>query len=370
MSENKTAPDSPDKDETGFKEVKIESSNEENKINSNGEGLQNEPKIFVNCIFCQLTINIIFTYLYIFGSIMLNCINRKVFVGYKFKFNFTYMWLQQVFCLVFFMIASKTKKFKEIAGEISINDFLKNKSSYIKCVIVYTLNNLSSFYGTRLVSNMSMFLTFRKLNLVIIYILDLSVGKKKITCLSSFCIILITLGSIINGIDKFTSDYIGIIFVLINDFFTVVYTKYTENFKKTTGLPNLKLLVYNSMLAFPLMGSFIFITGEHIGLKNYFSGKKTFEGTYTDVIIILIVSGCFVVLLNSSFFISNEKNSSLFTQILVNCKDIFVAVISYFWLKETNLSINNILGLGTAIVGALIFSFKSFCENFKAGGKK
>ena len=114
----------------------------------------------------------------------------------------------------------------------------------------------------------------------------------------------------------------------------------------------------------------IFFTGEHIGLKNYFNGEKTFEGTYNDVITILIVSGCFVVLLNSSFFISNEKNSSLFTQILVNCKDIFVSIISYFWLKETNVSISNAIGLGIAVVGALIFSFKSFCDNFKAGGKK
>ena len=368
-----TEVDSPDEDDDkALKPVKVINPNDKNitKESQQKDGLQNEPKVFINFYICQLSIQIIFTYLYLFGSIMLNCINRKVFVGYKFKFNFTYMWLQQVFCLSFFIIASKTKKFKDNAGEISLKDFLKNKKYYIQCVIVYTLNNLSSFYGTRLVSNMAMFLTFRKLNLVIIYIIDLFIGKKKITFLSSMCIILITLGSIISGVDKFTSDYLGILFVLINDLFSIIYIKQTETFKKNTGLSNLKLLVYNSVLAFPLMGSFIFLTNEHIGLQNYFSGEKTFEGTYNDVIIILIVSGCFVVLLNSSFFISNEKNSSLFTQILVNCKDIFVSLISYFWLKETNVSTSNVIGLGIAVVGALVFSFKSFYDNFKLGGKK
>ena len=342
----------------------LEIINPEDKTDKNNEELQNEPKTYLNCYICQISIGIIFTYLYLFGSIMLNVINRRVFISYKFHFNFTYMWLQQVFCLTFFSLASKTKKFKIIFGELSFKDFLKNKKSYIKCVITYILNNLTSFYGTRLVSNMAMFLTFRKLNLVIIYIIDVFISKKKITLISSLCIILITLGSIISGVDKFSTDYLGIMFVLINDFFTIIYTKQTENFKKNTGLPNVKLLVYNSFLSFFLMGMCIFITGEFSAVKKYFFENEDFD---KGVITILIISGCFVVLLNSSFFISNEKNSSLFTNILVNCKDIFVSLLSYFWLKESNLSVCNIVGLGIAIVGAFVFSFKSFCDNFKIG---
>ena len=347
--------------ESKMQRLEIMLPDEKNK----NEELQNEPKTYLNCYFFQISVGIIFTYLYLFGSIMLNVINRKVFISYKFNFNFTYMWLQQVFCLTFFSLASKTKKFKIIFGELSLNDFLKNKSSYIKCVIIYILNNLTSFYGTRLVSNMAMFLTFRKLNLVIIFIMDLFISKKKITLLSSICIILITLGSVVSGVDKFSTDYLGIFFVLVNDLFTIIYTKQTENFKKNTGLPNVKLLVYNSFLSFFLMGSCIFITGEFSSVKKYFFENDFDKG----VISILIISGCFVVLLNSSFFISNEKNSSLFTNILVNCKDIFVSLISYFWLKESNLSVCNIVGLGIAIVGAFVFSFKSFCDNFKMGKK-
>ena len=370
-SQNESKVETHEGDDKKLTTVEVVNPNDDKSLKkTNEEELQNEPKVYVNFYICQLSLGIIFTYLYLFGSIMLNCINRKVFVGYKFNFNFIYMWLQQVFCLSFFMIASKTKKFKVIAGEISLQDFLKNKKHYIYCVIVYILNNLTSFYGTRLVSNMAMFLTFRKLNLVIVYILDLCVGKKKITILSSFCILMITAGSVISGVDKFTSDYLGITFVLLNNLFSLLYIKQTENFKKKTGLPNLKLLVYTSCLAFPLMLSFIFITGEQKGLINYFNGEKIFDGSYSDVISILIVSGCLVVLLNSSFFISNEKNSSLFTQILVNCKDIFVSAISYIWLKETNVSKSNVIGLAIAIIGAFIFSIKSFCDNFIAGGKK
>ena len=63
MREIKTDRDNNWKDETESATVDVVNPNENNKIYSSGEELQNEPKVFVNCIFCQLTINIIFTYL-------------------------------------------------------------------------------------------------------------------------------------------------------------------------------------------------------------------------------------------------------------------------------------------------------------------
>ncbi len=67
--------------------------------------------------------------------------------------------------------------------------------------------------------------------------------------------------------------------------------------------------------------------------------------------------------MNSSFFISNEKNSSLFTQLLSNSKDIIVSLLSYFFLKNNALTIKIVLGLFISTSGAILISMKSICDN-------
>ena len=73
------------------------------------------------------------------------------------------------------------------------------------------------------------------------------------------------------------------------------------------------------------------------------------------------------LILNSSFFISNEKNSSLFTQLLSNSKDIFLSLLSYFFLKNNKFTGKMILGLVISTIGAFLASTKSICDNLKFG---
>jgi len=143
--------------------------------------LQQEKKKYINFIFCQMSIGILVTYLYIFMSICMNMINRILFHTYQFRFNFTILFCQQFFCLVTFVILSQTSQtYQEQAGEISFSDFTRLKSNYIKFAIVFILNNLIGFVGSQLIVNTPMFLTLRKLVLVMIYLNDIIFGKKKI----------------------------------------------------------------------------------------------------------------------------------------------------------------------------------------------
>ena len=73
---------------------------------------------------------------------------------------------------------------------------------------------------------------------------------------------------------------------------------------------------------------------------------------------------------NSSLFLSNEKNSSLFTQLLSNSKDILISFLSYFILKNNNLTIKIIIGLILSTVGAIFISMKSISENLIFGKLK
>ena len=66
-----------------------------------------------------------------------------------------------------------------------------------------------------------------------------------------------------------------------------------------------------------------------------------------------------------SFFISNEKNSSLFTAMLSNSKDIAITGISYFFLQGTKFTFCIIGGLLISTFGAVLISVKSMMDNLK-----
>ena len=348
------------------KEKLIEDDKNEKKGRSD---LQNEPQTYLNCGCFQISVGIIFTYVYILLSMSLNINNRIIYHNYKFQFNFTLMFFQQFFCMILFgYFGRKSKVFTEKTGEISFRDFYKFKFYYLSFGLIFILNILSSFYGNQLVINVSMFVTLRKLVLVMVFFIDFFFFKKQIRAFTILCILLITTGTILIGSDDFTADYFGYAVVIINNCLTIIYVKFSELFKKKTGVTNLKLLVYNSFLANPILIIANLLSGEYKKIIEYFQ-IKSFDGSYFGFCGFLVSSCVLCICLNSSFFISNEKNSSLFTQLLSNSKDIIVSLLSYFFLKDNRLSLKIIIGLFISTSGALLISMKSICENLKVDKK-
>ena len=339
---------------------------------------EEEQKIYINFYCCKLSLNIIYTLSYVSAAVFLNIINRVVFYTYHFnKYNFTFMLLQQLFCIVFFLIVShKSQLFKAKAGEISFNDFLTLKYYYFSFGIVFILNALVTIIGTQMIVNAAMFQTLRKLCLVKVYIYDLFFGYKKITAFTSICVLLVTFGGILSGIDTFSRDYLGITITMIGNIITVAYNKFTESFKRKTGVSNLKLLVYNCYLAGPVLFSLILITGEYKKLilyfneQGYLSGEDKTEGSFYGLFLSVFFSCSLVIVLNCGFFMSNESNSSLFTILLANTKDVFTSLLSYFVLAGNKFTINIALGLIISTLGAVMFSSKSICDNMITGGTK
>ena len=334
------------------------------KDNKQDTSLQQEKRRYINFFFCQMSIGILVTYMYIAMSIFMNMFNRILFHTYKFRFNFTILFLQQLFCLVTFLILSKASQaYRNKSGEINYSDYKRLRKNYITFAIVFILNNLVGFIGSQLIVNTPMFLTLRKLVLVMIYLNDIMIGKKKLSCFTSTCVLVVTFGTVMAGIEDFSADYIGYIIVIIYNVLTVTYNKMTETFKRNTGVPNLKLLVYNSYLSCPILFTLIFVTGEYKRLINYFTEEQIFEGTYFGALVYLFLFCFFCVLLILSFFISNEKNSSLFTAMLSNSKDIIITGLSFFWLKGTKFTFFIIGGLLVSTVGAVLIAVKSMLDN-------
>ena len=344
-------------------EILIENKNNNNNNETIKNGLQKEPKSYINCGCCQITIGIILTYIYIFISIFLNLNNRIIYHKYKFRNNFTLLLIQQFFSLIFFLIFSKTESFKQKTGQINFNDFSKFKYYYLSFCFIFITNMLSSFYGNQLVINVSMYVTLRKLVLVMIFFLDFFFYKKPIKFITIFCIFLITIGTILVSMDDFTTDYFGCLVVLINNTLTIIYVKFSENFKKKTGVTNLKLLVYNSFLSQPILIIAVILSKEYKKVFEYFINDTVDEIYFYQFLFFLFISCTLCVILNSSFLLSNETNSSLFTQLLSNSKDIIMSLLSYFVFKNNKITFRIIIGLIISTIGALLISMKSISEN-------
>ena len=352
--------------------VKKKFDSEQSFSHKENNDFQSEQKSYFNFGFCQLSIGIVFTYIYMICSVLLNIINRVIYHTYNFQYNYCFMFCQQFVCLILFScVGTRNETFMKQTGELSFRDFFKYKNDYLLFGFIFIMNILSSFYGNQLVINVSMFVTLRKLVLVMLFFVDFFIGKQKITFFTMFCIGLITFGTLLIGSDDFTADYLGYTVVIINNTLTIIYIKLTEGFKKKTGASNLKLLVYNSYLANPILIIAMFISGEYKKINEFFFGDvPPFEGSYFGFFTILCISCLMCLILNSSFFISNEKSSSLITQLLSNSKDIFISLLSFFFLKNNKLTFKIIFGLMISTAGALLASTKSICDNLKIGGKE
>jgi len=334
-------------------------------------------KTYLNLYCCQINIGLIFTYIYIFVSASLNVINRILFQNYNFHFNFTLSLCQQFVSLLLYTFAGRNKTFIKHAGEISFADFWKYKKHYFAFAFIFMANILFNFYGNQMVDNVNMFLSLRKLNAIALFLMDIYIGKKKFSCVTVSSIILIVGGSFVIGYDKLDSNFKGYLVVIGNNLMSLLYTKYSEVFRNWTGFSNLKLLVYNAYICNPILLAGIFITGENKRLLAYLSNnaegiEEQYHGYYGTAFF-LFLSCFFCFILTSSFFISNEKISSLMTNLLNNSRTIFISASLYFFDKSRNeLNLRMIIGLSMSTIGAIFINAENLINNliFNTGKKK
>ena len=369
MEENEKSENS----DKGMQKVEVAENENDNHKEEKPEKKESN-KTYLNLGCCKINVGLVFTYIYIFTGALLNVINRIIFYNYNFRFNFTFAFLQQKMNLFLFTcVGNHSATFIKHAGKISFSNFYQFRYHYFLFTVIFAINILINFYGNQLVKNVSMFLSLRKFNAVMLFIVDFFIGKKKIDFITILCIFLITGGSFIINSDTFSKDYLGYVVVLINNLATISSSKYSEVFRKKTGDSNLKLLIYNAYIINPLLFACIFITGEHKRLYQYFSEENSakIEGTFLGLFFYLFLSCFFSVILNSSFFISNEKTSSLMTNLLTNTKSIFISAALYLFDKKKNkLTFKMVFGLGMATVGAVFITSHSFWNNLKCNKKE
>ena len=339
------------------------------KVLSNTYKIQQEKKSYLNLYCFRLSYGIIYTYMFIGASMAINIVNRVIFLQYKFKFNFTLMLLHQIFCIFFFITLSKTSKsFVKMAGQISFSDFLLLKYQYILYSLFFIFKTVVAFLGYQLVVNIPMYVSLRKLLTGMTFVYQYFFKKKKISRLNILEVILLTIGAILTGLDDYSTDIKGYIAVFLKNTTGLINLEVSENFKKKNGVTNLKLLIYNSFLVIPILIITIFMTGEYSRLKTYLNSEHKFQ--YYRLCIQLFFSCVIELTTNASFFMSNEKNSSLFTQLLSDTKYIFITILSYKVLKTFKFTWKNILGVGITTLAGIIITVNSLYNNIQVTKSK
>ena len=328
-----------------------------------------EKKSYLNLYCFKLSYGIIYTYMFIGASMAINIVNRVIFLQYKFKFNFTLMLFHQIFCICFFIVLSKTSKsFIEMAGKISFQDFLRLKYQYIFYTLFFIFKTVVAFLGYQLVVNIPMYVSLRKLLTGMTFVYQYFFKKRKISNLNILEVILLTIGAILTGLDDYSTDIKGYIAVFLKNTTGLINLEISENFKKKNGVTNLKLLIYNSFLIIPILLIAILVSGEYTKLKIYVNTEHNFY--YYRLCIQLFLSCVIELTTNTSFFMSNEKNSSLFTQLLSDTKYIFITILSYRVLKTFVFTWKNILGVAITTLAGIIITVNSLYNNIQISKKK
>jgi drug/metabolite transporter (DMT)-like permease len=248
-----------------------------------------------------------------------------------------------------------------MAGKISFSDFLLLKYQYILYSLFFIFKTIVAFLGYQLVVNIPMYVSLRKLLTGMTFVYQYFFKKKKISNLNIIEVILLTAGAILTGLDDYSTDIKGYIAVFLKNTTGLINLEVSENFKKKNGVTNLKLLIYNSFLVIPILVITIFISGEYSRLKIYLNTEHNFY--YYSLGIQLFFSCLIEFTTNTSFFMSNEKNSSLFTQLLSDTKYIFITILSYKVLKTFKFTWKNILGVGITTLAGIIITINSLYNN-------
>ena len=139
-----------------------------------------EKKSYINLYFCNISVGIIFTYVFVLCSITSNIIDRAIFYKFEFEFEVFLLLIQEIFSMLFYIISSnKSEIFKSLSGEISFKDFYKLKFQYIGYTLFSILQALLSLLGYQLVKNIPMYVNLRKLVSVMIFTYQFFFKKKK-----------------------------------------------------------------------------------------------------------------------------------------------------------------------------------------------
>lgn len=139
---------------------------------------------------------------------------------------------------------------------------------------------------------------------------------------------------------------------------TALYLVLIVRTTKVTRLDTFGLLLYNNVLALPLMLVFlVFFTSE---LRDVRAFPQLADPVFWAF---LILSAAQATLLNIAIFLCTKINSPLATTVTGQVKDIFTVTAGLFMFGGVRFSTPNLIGLGISLLGSLLYSLVKLQAN-------
>lgn len=142
---------------------------------------------------------------------------------------------------------------------------------------------------------------------------------------------------------------------------TAAYLLLIRKLQESTGLSQTTLLLYNNVLALPLMAAFMLLaTNEAAGVLSYPQLRDP------RFLLFLLLSCSQAFLLNLCIFRCTLINSPLATNVTGQMKDILTTALGMLLFGDVKYSTLNVGGIAVGLVGSITYSAVSYAESTAA----
>jgi len=178
-------------------------------------------------------------------------------------------------------------------------------------------------------------------------------------------------GALAAGATDLTFSAPGYAWVAVCVLSTAAYLILIRALKEKTGLNQHALLMYNNLIAAPLMlAYFLFVSGE---VGPVLAAPQLWDPTF---LAFLLLSTSQAFLLNLCIFWCTTVNSPLATTVTGQIKDIATTGLGLFLFGDVVLSGRNLAALGVGLSGGVCYAAVGYAESARAavggggGGRK
>jgi len=219
---------------------------------------------------------------------------------------------------------------------------------------IFFFGNLLFGLGGTQALNLPMFTVLRRFSIWMTMIGEQLILRQHQSFIAQSSVYLMLLGAMIAASDDLTFNWVGYIFLFINNLCTAAQGVYIKQKLVNKDFNQNGLLFYNSLVVLVpalILGAF---TEDLEELKSY--------DQYTNIgfISAFLLSSVMGFLLNYSTMLCTSYNSPLTTTVVGACKNLFVTYIGMIIGGDYIYSHVNFLGLNISVVGSLIYSWVTF----------
>ncbi|KAL4449009.1 hypothetical protein ABPG77_007726 [Micractinium sp. CCAP 211/92] len=288
---------------------------------------------------------------YGFVSVAITLFNRAVFSVYAFNFPSLVTLLQVLVSLVF-MYALRAAGHMQF-GAISLHSARKAAP----LAFFWWLYVVSGVTALRHL-NVPMFSVIRRSTTLFVVSGEFWLFNKRPSHRSLAALLLMVGGAVVAGLTDLTYSPAGYAWVSLCVVSTAAYLLLIRKLQETTGMSQSTLLLYNNLLALPLMCSFLVTATTE--LRDVTRYPKLLDPGF---IVFLLLSCSQAFLLNLCIFRCTLINSPLATNVTGQMKDILTTALGMVIFGDVRYSALNVGGILLGLLGSIGYSAVSYVES-------